>query len=754
MKADLSPSTATARLSNFEDVPPSYAPIDRAAADLSSLFSNLNLDSSGKVPSPDQCIVHLKLLESFSLLREDVGLTDGLYGLFDSFVPEKGPDEDRNKIQIRVRERRWAIYVMSAARRFETWYQTLESNSQMVTMDSMQSPEYESIGKTGRRVEFTKDTLPPLDVLMVWHAATLNPRNWMSDCIRHGKMGLWQTGIPWPVINSVIDNTCDYQPSTTARQVFESQTGHPWDNLKEPPGVSLSCPRCKAKVTAPWTSCVEKNQWLDPKVAETGVGFADAGFEARCTCGLTIHHDLLRTQRFRKDLQALLVHQVPMPGTLLSLNGLTPPVNFTRYVMDTKSNSTARMQYPNRLMLAGGAVELTNDTELSKTPQYTGFDYTTHITSIDDVRKKIEKVLKDPHILKRASATGKYAVSYKEERIAIRKMMACYWDNSSIFSMDLASAVIRQGSFVDKMHDIDWLHSPAVVSTMKRLIQKYERYINIIATNPNNVAVPTLDVDLAWHTHQTSSRSYFDYTRSKTGKFIDHDDKIEENKLSASFEWTSKTYEKMYGELYSECTCWYCESIRESHTSSISRVFKSSKSDIAQELQRLHANGPSDPHKSAHISAHNSIPGENVRDYKTRSYVKEKQIERGYEKACRRAKKEGREPPKRDDDYYLWAWGYPMYMPFYAPYMAYPVTPGFYPCNPACGNFGTGAIGNCCAGACGGGVAFGSCSAGACGGGAAGGCSAGVGGSGGCAGGGGGGCGGGGGGCGGGGGGC
>lgn len=91
---------------------------------------------------------------------------------------------------------------------------------------------------------------------------------------------------------------------------------------------------------------------------------------------------------------------------------------------------------------------------------------------------------------------------------------------------------------------------------MQRLIEKYRRFIHITARHSNHFAVPTLDVDLAWHTHQLSPATYYDYTVAKTGSFIDHDDKIEETVLSAAFEWTSKTYQKMYGELYSECTCW------------------------------------------------------------------------------------------------------------------------------------------------------------------------------------------------------
>lgn len=77
-------------------------------------------------------------------------------------------------------------------------------------------------------------------------------------------------------------------------------------------------------------------------------------------------------------------------------------------------------------------------------------------------------------------------------------MMARYWDNSSeIFALDLVGAVIRQGTFVQKMDRIDWLHSPALPSTIDRLIYKYRIFFRIMAENPSRMAVPTLDVDLA-----------------------------------------------------------------------------------------------------------------------------------------------------------------------------------------------------------------------------------------------------------------
>jgi hypothetical protein len=115
---------------------------------------------------------------------------------------------------------------------------------------------------------------------------------------------------------------------------------------------------------------------------------------------------------------------------------------------------------------------------------------------------------------------------------------------------------------------------------MDRLLAKYYRYIDIIASYPDESAVPTLDVDLAWHTHQLSPQSYFNYTVKATGGFfIDHNDRVDEDKLSTAFEWTCKVYMEKYGEPYSECTCWYCESVRVMNVSGFSNMFRTSKEE-------------------------------------------------------------------------------------------------------------------------------------------------------------------------------
>lgn len=95
---------------------------------------------------------------------------------------------------------------------------------------------------------------------------------------------------------------------------------------------------------------------------------------------------------------------------------------------------------------------------------------------------------------------------------------------------------------------------------MDRLIERYYRFMSLIADDPNRSFVPTLDIDLAWHTHQLSPSAYYNYTSRTCGKYIDHDDKIGEAQLSMAFQHTSMAYQEKYGVVYSECTCWYCES--------------------------------------------------------------------------------------------------------------------------------------------------------------------------------------------------
>jgi hypothetical protein len=130
---------------NSDARPPSYveqAPRQEPPPDLSARLAQLdlnpiNLAGSTATPqinvTPDQCTAHLKLLEAFNQLREDIGNTDGLFGINSPTFNEKEEKSEKSPqkgqdmhalAEVRVREKRWAVFVARAVDRFEKWWDT------------------------------------------------------------------------------------------------------------------------------------------------------------------------------------------------------------------------------------------------------------------------------------------------------------------------------------------------------------------------------------------------------------------------------------------------------------------------------------------------------------------------------------------------------------------------------------------------------------------------------------------------------
>ncbi|KAK6070905.1 alpha-ketoglutarate-dependent sulfonate dioxygenase [Seiridium cupressi] len=239
------------------------------------------------------------------------------------------------------------------------------------------------------------------------------------------------------------------------------------------------------EIAVPWTTCGGSRGGSGPLNSDMpGKGFADGSFSAVCPgCGETTNEDLLRVVKFKADVKHLVQDNLPMPGTILRGKG----------VPHAQSADSDQM-FPNRLVRKGFLVEVTN---LSlKSPGLSMMmikdlieDITAH-TNYRHSTMRLKKVDKGAEGI--AGVMGPQKLS-REARMQARAMMARYWENSSVFALDLRGAVMRQGVFVN--------------------------------------------VDLAWHTHQLSPPSYFNYAVSKTGAFTDHNDKVDEDKLAISFDW-------------------------------------------------------------------------------------------------------------------------------------------------------------------------------------------------------------------------
>ncbi|KAL2856450.1 hypothetical protein BJY01DRAFT_203408 [Aspergillus pseudoustus] len=125
----------------------------------------------------------------------------------------------------------------------------------------------------------------------------------------------------------------------------------------------------------------------------------------------------------------------------------------------------------------------------------------------------------------------------------------------------LVANVERQVIFVDKMHGHRWIRSPAAHGTLRRAVDRYDKFLHLFRLYPNNFLVPTLDVDLVWHTHQCSAENYRQFVTERAGKFINHDDKIGRGTLDNGFTSAEEWYRLAYGEQYQVCLCWTCEAI-------------------------------------------------------------------------------------------------------------------------------------------------------------------------------------------------
>lgn len=161
--------------------PPSYAAAkdeDYASppADLTSGFAKLKLDSTSEaVPRPQECIAHLKLLECFYRLKQQIGSAEGLFGISDPFMnPDvrrrQGDEEELNKIRAVVSEKRWQVYVSRAVHRFEAWRKSLQPRHDWLTITDATCDEFTG-GKIASMVKpaagtqailFTPNNVPPI----------------------------------------------------------------------------------------------------------------------------------------------------------------------------------------------------------------------------------------------------------------------------------------------------------------------------------------------------------------------------------------------------------------------------------------------------------------------------------------------------------------------------------------------------------------------------------------------------------------
>ena len=222
--------------------PPDYADGgDAQPPDYTAGFASLSISDvpSLDIPQVNETIAHLKTLECFYRLKQSIASTEGIFGIDNAKVVDIARTSNladgngANEFLHRLAEKRWAIYVSRAVDRFHAWVSTAVPTAPIPTM-----AELEESGTNGRIIvepsqvrlqmpPLDKSNMPPVDVLMVWHSYMLNPRAYLEDCVRLGRMALWYTRMPWNAVAECINpSTFAFEAGAVAEGTFTRLTGH------------------------------------------------------------------------------------------------------------------------------------------------------------------------------------------------------------------------------------------------------------------------------------------------------------------------------------------------------------------------------------------------------------------------------------------------------------------------------------------------------------------------------------------------
>jgi Glycine-rich domain-containing protein-like len=120
-------------------------------------------------------------------------------------------------------------------------------------------------------------------------------------------------------------------------------------------------------------------------------------------------------------------------------------------------------------------------------------------------------------------------------------------------SIDLVAAALRQRGFAQKItgQECTGIDSPIALNYA---ITRYQKFMLLLKKRTdgekNPPMVPTLDLDLCWHTHQLHPLDYRSWCADHLKQYINHDDTIGKENLKEGLRATSLAWFEAYREPY------------------------------------------------------------------------------------------------------------------------------------------------------------------------------------------------------------
>ncbi|KAG8768001.1 hypothetical protein FRC15_005345, partial [Serendipita sp. 397] len=472
------------RANAASELPPTYSEYP------TELPSQLPIGSYKPTPvvNVTELQAHLRLLGAFHKLKEEV---------------------QRQQVGVAAgdRELAWVVFVNRAVYRFYCWTTATWNRS---------SP---AISET---------YIPPLDVVMVWHSYLLNPRAFFEDSRRMSTVYCTNLiaieEMPLTLISSLIDpHTFDPLPPSEEQQRFFEQTARvPWVMplvTEKSDVLTLTCPFCAyVNHLVPW-------------VADYDRGFAQPKFVHICDrCPRTFNKGQLGVRRFCEEVtrrrtgeRVFISETLLTPSTGLLAEGTSLETMLKLFKWMDSNYQVLQPIYSQGDIYA----------EATKLATGLGYDY----LQLSDALHRGARPSITPDRNRPIPRIQRIAVAYSHAGLA---------------SLDLVGAVLRQGSFIQKMVELGWTRPgrfdlASESAPLVRSIARYHAFLDLMAVNPTSFFVPTLDIDLAWHTHQLKSWHYRDDTLRFLQRFPNHDDSVEPLLLSKGYDITAKAWKARFG---------------------------------------------------------------------------------------------------------------------------------------------------------------------------------------------------------------
>ena len=129
--------------------------------------------------------------------------------------------------------------------------------------------------------------------------------------------------------------------------------------------------------------------------------------------------------------------------------------------------------------------------------------------------------------------------------------MGILWRDLSI---DLVAASLRQREFATKITS-DACMGIDTPQALQRSTTRYHKFLLLMNRKSNSknkkvALVPTLDIDLSWHTHQLEAVSYRKWCIEHLGVAVNHDDTVAKESLDQGLRETTQAWYNAYREPY------------------------------------------------------------------------------------------------------------------------------------------------------------------------------------------------------------